>query len=406
MKYLAIVLAVLLAFPHPAAAAWRWIGGAELNSITDGVEVTTNSAPIATSSTQAHSGTYSWRVNAGAGFQRQVFHLSNVAATSTLRAWVYVAAYPNAATQFLRFSNSTNVMTSNITMNTDGTLVLLRQDGAQVGSASSAIPLDTWTCVELASYGSALIGNLEARVDGVTFASGANSAQGATARALWGNITGAQTTNDVYFDDIAVVTRNDPQFPGCGSTVFMTPNGDGDAHAWLDTAGSAGTANNYQLVDEIPPNNATDFVNSGTLNAEDSYAFSDSGLQTYDTVNAVAVSARYNNNTADATTAFKVLWRPTSGASASTSAALIPNSTTWGSYGVQATKNDSSNLATSTSTNGAALTSTILDAMQAGVIISAANVNRVQLTRLWAYADYTPGTPPVGTSNGDTILFE
>lgn len=388
-KYL---LLVLLLLPFQTHAAWKWIGGAELNSVTDGVEVTTNSAPIATTTT-AHSGSYAWEAKNGAGFQRQVIYTSNQATVGIIRVWVYVKAYPNAATQFIRFSNASNVSQGNITMNTDGTLSLLKVSGAQVGSNSSAVPLNTWTYIELKDDASG-VGALEGRLNGSVFATGANSAQGTWARVLWGNITGTQTSNDVLFDDIAV-TDVGTGYPGSTSEAFIQPSGDGDAHQWLQTAGGAGSATNYTLVNEIPPNDATSFVNTVTLNNQDLYLMGAGGTHSYDTINALTINVRYANGTADATTAFKVEYETSASGNKGQSAAIIPNSTTWTSYGVQAAKADSANFATTTGATGAALTSADLSNGQMGYILSAAGTNKAEVTNIWAYADYTPGTAPV-----------
>mgnify|MGYP000954816650 CR=1 FL=1 len=404
MKYLLLLLIILI--PFHADAAWKIILGGELNSATDGVEVTTNSAPLAVSTTQKHSGANSYRVNAGAGFQRQVIYTANQTATSTLRVWYYPVARPNANTQFLRYSTTGNVSVGNITMITNGTLVLLKSDGTQIGSASAALPLNQWSCVELSTDSSSATGQLEGRVNGVRFARGANSNQGSWARVLWGNITGAQTTNDGYFDDIAVVDARAPDYAGCGSTVFLQPNAAGDANAWLDTSGSAGTSNNYTLVNEIPPDDATSMVQNGILNSEDLYNFSDSGLQTYDTINAFGIGTRHRNNTADAVTAFQIEWEASSGGTKANSVSLVPNSTTWTSYGTSANTGDTFKFSTTTTTTGAALTSTIMDSMQAGYIDSVLNVNRVQITSIWVYVDYTAGTPPPSTGGTQFFIFE
>ena len=209
----------------------------------------------------------------------------------------------------------------------------------------------------------------------------------------------------MYFDDIAVVDANSPSYAGCGSTVFMSPNAAGDANTWLQTAGGAGSATNYTLVNETPPDDATSFVNTGTLNNDDFYEFSNSGLQTYDTINALLIGTRHNNNTADATTAYNIAWKAASGGTISTAGTtMIPNSTTWRSFSTTGDAADSYKFATTTTTTGASLTSTILDSMQAGYRLTAANVNRIQVTRIWAYVDYEAGTPPAGGA-GYTLFF-
>lgn len=585
------LLALVLILPLHAHAAWKWIGGAELNSTTDGVEVTTNSAPIATTTT-AHTGSYGWEVKNGAGFQRQIIYTTNQTTVGIIRAWVYVIAYPNASTQLIRFSNTANASQGNITMTTTGTLVLLEANGVQIGSASSVVPLNTWTYIELKNDASGA-GTLEGRLNGSVFATGANSAAGTWARALWGNVTGAQTTNDIIFDDIAI-TDGATGYPGNSSEVFMRPNGAGDIAGWTK-AGSAAT--NWQSVINqttadgttlvkanqaysVKDNNTFTFTTSGssvhmntvftgdalvlgcainnsstgristvtdsnsntytkagtyggtnievelwyalnatvnngttvTVNAQtgdqgacvwydvqglsasgafdlkagssgtgtsldstataqtkytseilfgvngqannrawtagsgytqisstgngsaagvqteyktvsspgtynatasldtssnwasgvfgfvapsDLYNFTDSGLHSYDTINALVVGSRYTNDTADAATAYKLQYETSANSTnKGLSAALLPNTTIWRSFGVNATPVDTYQFATTTGATGAALTNTDLDNGQAGYILTTGGTNFVQIDGLWEYADYTPGVAP------------
>jgi len=380
--------------------------GFELNSTTDGVEFSTNSAPVSIVTTNPRSGTYHGRVTAGAGFWRQIVFTSNQTTVGYIGVSVLIHASLNANSQLVRWSTTGNVSVGNITLKTDDTLVLLKSDGTQIGSASSALTHDHWYYVELKNDASTSPGTLEARIDGVAFASGANSNQGSWARALIGNVTGTQTTNDIYFDDWKVNDSSgssQTSYPSNGKVIILRPDSSGDANAWLQTAGGAGSSTNYQLVDELPPNDATDFVNSGTLNNEDLYNMSASGTSSADTINVVQVGSRFSNNTADATTAFKTEVIKTSGGTVSQGSAIIPNLTTWKSFQTAATDTyvhtlyaDPDGSAWTGGTGGT------LDSMQAGLKITTANVNRIQVTALWVYVDYTPGTP--ATSKGLSAL--
>lgn len=385
-----ILIGSFLSLPSTTFASWDGIYGAEVNSNTDGVEITTNSAPFAVSTNQAHSGARSWRVNAGAGFGRQVLFTANQTSTSTARVWVYVVARPNATTQFLRFSNAANATQGHIVMLTTGALQLQKANNVVIGSNSSVIPLNTWTYVELRDEPTTgATGTLTAQLNGVQFASGLNSAAGSWARVLFGNITGAQTTNDMYFDDIAV-TDTLTGYPGGSSTVFMQPNAAGDANSWLNTTGGAGASTNYTLVNEAPPDDATSMVQSALLNSEDLYNFTDSGLHSYDTINALVLKPRFTNDVADATDAFKIEWEASSGGTKAQTSAIIPNSTSWSS--------DFFFFSTTTDTGGAALTSSTIDSMQAGYIESAVGLNKIQITNIWGYIDYVAGVAPAANS--------
>lgn len=381
-----------------------FVSGFELNSVTDGVEHTTNSAPVSVVTTNPRSGTYHGRVTAGAGFWRQVVYTSNQTTVGYIGVAVLIHAAVNANTQLIRWSTTGNVSVGNITLKTDNTLVLLKSDGTQIGSASAALSADTWYYVELKNDASTSPGALDARLNGSSFASGANSNQGSWARALIGNVTGAQTTNDVYFDDWKITDSSGTAWttwPGTGKLGIMRPDSAGDSNAWLDTGGSAGSTNNYTLVDEVTPNDATDYVQSGILNSEDLYNCSASNTQSYDTINYLLVGGRFTNNTADALTSFKFEAIKTSGGTKAQSAAIIPNQTTWRTNSIAAPDtyplilvNDPDNNPWTGGTGGT------LDSIQIGVTDSAVNVNKILLTTIWAYFDYTPGSPPAGGFRG------
>ncbi|HKQ06123.1 MAG TPA: hypothetical protein VJ464_13390 [Blastocatellia bacterium] len=376
-----------------------------MNSTTDGIEFSTNSAPVSIVTTNPRSGTNHGRVNGGAGFWRQIIFTSNQTTVGYIGIAILIHASVNANTQLVRWSTTGNVSVGNITLKTDDTLVLLKSDGTQIGSPSSALTHDQWYYVELKNDASTSPGTLEARLNGSVFASGSNSNQGSWARALIGNVTGTQTTNDIYFDDWKINDSsgsNQTGYPGTGKVIIIRPDSAGDSNAWLQTAGGAGSSTNWGLVDETPPNDATDFVNSGTLNNEDLYNMSASGIQSYDTVNVVQIGARFRNDTADATTAFKTEVIKTSGGTVSQGSAIIPNLTTWKSYQTAATDVYVHTLYNDP--DGSAWTNTTLDSMQAGVKLTASNVNKVQVTALWVYIDYTPGTPPSSTPNKAVVI--
>jgi len=402
-----IVLGVIL-LPHPALAARLWMSGFELNSATDGVEFTSNSAPVAISTTNVRSGTYAGRITAGAGFWRQVVATSNQTTVGYISVCVYVVAAPNATTQFVRWSTTGNVSQGNISMLTNRTLVLLKTDGTQIGSASAAVALNTWTCVELANDASTSPGTLTGRIqqDGAgswtTFATGNNSNQGAWARALIGNVTGAQTTNDMYFDDWKVNDSsgsNQTSFPDNGKIIALRPSAAGDSNGFLtQVGGTAGAANNFTRVNEVTPDDATSYNGSAVLSAEDLFNMDNSGLQTYDTINVVAMGVRMADLvSADATAAFKIELEKTGSGTKSQSGTLIPNSTTWLTNAATDPKNYP--LVTYTDPDGAAWTSTTLDSMQTGYIQTATNVQTIAVSTAWTYVDYTPGTAPTPTPN-------
>lgn len=160
-----------------------------LNSTTSGVEFATVTTPfsISTTTTRPNSDAHSMRVNAGNGFISQVLFTSNQTTVGYIGVAVLIHSAVNASTQLVRFSNASNVSQVNITLTSSNTLVLLKANGTQLGSASAALSLDTWYYIELKNDATST-GAIEARLNGSVFATGANSGAGTWARGLIGKI--------------------------------------------------------------------------------------------------------------------------------------------------------------------------------------------------------------------------
>lgn len=369
-----------------------WHGGAELNSVTDGMEVDTNSGTVSVSTTQVRSGTYAWRSNptAGTGFFRKQISGSDQNKAGYLRLYVYIVSLPASTVQLLRFSSTANAHLASIRLTSSGTLTLNGANNTQIGSASSALSTGQWYMIELKCDSTNATGTVDARLEGSSFASGNNSSRGSWARILWGPVT-PNVTCDIYMDDVALndaAGSAQTSWPGSGKLIALRPNAQGDSNQWLQTAGGAGASTNYQLVDEVTPNNATDYVQSTTLNDTDFYNMGASGIGSGDTVNVVTGHARITNDTADATSAVKVRIEKTGSGTVSEGSAMIPNSTTWMTDGATATFLPS--LILYLDPDGGAWTQTTLDSMQAGIKLTADTANKILVSAVWVYVDYTP----------------
>jgi hypothetical protein len=408
-KTLALILIGLLIAPN-AYGARLDTKGYELNSTTDQMEFTLNST-VTVSTTQKRTGSYAGRVNGSTGFWRQHVASTNQTITGYLSVCVYVVSAPNATTQLVRFSSTANASVGNISMLTDRTLVLLQSGGAQIGSPSTAVALNTWTCIELANDSSTSPGTLTGRIqeDGAgswtTFATGANSNQGSWARALWGNITGAQSTNDMYFDDIKINNSSggsQNSFPDNGKVIYLRPNATGDANAWTRAGADSGA--NWSQNEEVPPNDATDYITSTTANQEDLYNMTDSGINSYDTVNVVQASVRYSASSTTNVPGFKVEIEKTSGGTISQGTEITSNSTSWLTNANSIPENPT--LTLYLDPDSSAWTSSTLDSMQSGVKITTDNTNTAYVSALWVAVDYTPGTAPTaGASVEDDFII-
>lgn len=375
-----------------------WMSGFELNDATTAdMELSTGSGAVSVVTSPVHAGTYAGRSNAAgtAAFFRQVIFGSDQSTRMFVRVYLRIASAPLASVVAVRVANAANSVCTQLVLTTASTLVLNDAASVQVGSASAALSLNTWYMVELSVDASSSPGTVAARLNGATFASGANSAQAPWSKVLAGVV--GNTTADLYWDSWAVNDTSgtlQTSWPDEGRIIHLRPSADGDNHAWLDTAASAGTASNLGLVDEVTPNDATDLVQSVTANAEDMYNLTDSGIGPSDTIACVMVAARFRNNTADATTAFRLQAKKASGGTISQSASIIPNSTTWVTNAVNQPKNYP--LILHADPDGIPWTTRTLDSMQAGVKLTAAGVNRIQVSTVWVCVDYAPGKPPAG----------
>lgn len=374
-----------------------WQSGWELNTTTDAMELSLNSGTVSISTTTVRSGTYAGRANpnASTGFFRSDIFASNQNSGGYLRVYVNIATLPGATIQLVRFSSTANAHLASLRLTSTGTLTLNAANNSQVGSASSALSTGTWYRLELKCDATNATGTVDGRIDGVSFASGNNSSRGSWARALVGAIT-PNSTCDIFFDDWAVNDSSgssQTSFPGSGKIIHLKPNAAGDANSWLKTAGGAGDSNNYQLVDEVPPNDATDYVQSGTLNDKDLYNVDASGVGASDTVNVVAVGARFANDVFDNLLTFRLEIEKTSGGTIAQSGDIIPSSTFWTTNN-NTTAPSPYPLVLYADPDSAAWTSSTLDSMQIGAKITAANTNKIVLSAIWASVDYTPGGGP------------
>ncbi|MEO3860873.1 hypothetical protein [Acrocarpospora sp. B8E8] len=377
-----------------------WQCGFELGTLSANVEITATLGTTALSTTTVRTGSRALRIattNTTSSVRYHVFS-SNQAVAGFQRVYLFVASLPSATTYICRFLDTANSSTGSIRLTTAGRLQLMTANGNQIGSDSDILATNTWYMVELGTDATGS-GTLEGRLDGVSFASGANSSQGDWARITLGVIT-TNATADLFFDDWAINDASGSaqnSWPGPGGILHLIPNGDGDSHGWSNTSNAAGSANNYQLVDESPPNDTTDLVQTGTPDATDMYALADSGIGASDTVSVVAVGLRLRNNTADPTAAVRTQIEKTSAGTIAQGSAIVSNSTAFATNSPVEPRNYS--LVTYADPDGAAWTQATLDSAQAGVKLTVANAQRIQVTALWVSVDYTPNV-----GGGETIV--
>lgn len=367
---------------------------AELNSVTDSLELTTHSGTLSITSSSPITGTYSFLTNpsASTGFFRHQVYTSNQNKGAYLKGDLNIATLPGTTIQILRFSDTSNAHLSSLRLHSDGTLTLHDASNAQVGSASAALSTNTKYTIEIKNDSTNATGTLDCRLNGTSFASGNNSSRGSWARILWGAIT-PNSTCSIKWDNIII---NDDQgasensWAGFQQTITLFPNAQGEANQWLKTAGGAGDSSNYQLVDDVPPNDATDYVKSKTLNDTDWYDMTNSGLGAADEIKAITYHIRLANDVADATTAVKLQVEKAVSGTVSQGTAIIPNSTTFQTDDNPATFKPT--LVLYNDPDGNPWTQSTIDSMRVGQKITAGGTNYILVSSIFANVSYLPAT--------------
>lgn len=382
--------------------------GFELNSTTAGVEYNGNvngTGVIGTGTVR--SGSYAFHVSGGVQRDGSV-ELPSTFGPYFCRMYVYVATAPASNVSIAFVTNSLHgAVLCSIRLHTDLTLGLEDNHYTQIGSLSSAMSLNTWNYIDLYYKNNANVdADATGRLNGSQFATG-KTGTNVAAEFVWGNRDASDANLDMWIDDIAV---NDDtgsfqtSYPGDSKIIALRPNAAGDANSFaVQVGGTAGSSNNYTRVNEVTPDDATSYNGSAVLSQEDLFNCTDSGINSYDTVNLVNVGIRMADLVAaDATAAFKVEVIKTSGGTKKQSSTIIPNSTTWKTnataspwiYPIIAYQDpDNSNWTQST-----------LDSMQVGYTLTATNVQTIAASTVWAMIDYTPGTPPAATGHLLTLL--
>lgn len=320
--------------------------GAEFQSVTADVEIDSiTGLPTIETAIIRHPGKASYKFTAAAttAFITRQYAAANSTHDVYICAYMYFTAFPganNISIMLFRGTTAGNII--DLRVNTAGTLLITNEQAAsaQVGNTSSALNLNQWYRIELSYVYSTGVTNAyltptNGLVDlgpRVNFASGTATASVANDTFRLGVIDSATMT--FYGDDIAIndETTGGTQtgLIGAHNVIIQLPSAAGDINTFAtQTGGTAGAANNFSRVKEVPPDDATTFNGSSTLNEEDLFKMATPSLNSGYTINVVEVWGRFRNSTADATGAFKFELQKVASGTKSQSAAIIPNSTTW-----------------------------------------------------------------------------
>lgn len=363
--------------------------GDELNAIVNNVEFT-SFASANNSSTVFRSGLRSVSVSTSAGTNLPTYTFLSSATQGDyyLRAAIRVATLPGAIINVLGFINSAVGDKVTIRLTTTGTLQLYNQeDGAQIGSDSAALSINTWYIVELRVNCTTLATtSVEARLNLSSFASGNIDLATGINQFKFGVFTTSATTS-LFFDDMVVNDSSGSfqnSWPGEGKIIHLKPNAAGDNSDWT---------NDYTYVDEVTPDDATTLVSSNTLDQIDDHNIEPPVyLGTSDTINVVQVGCRFNGAGASANASFVLRIKASASGTVEESSAITPSNTTWVTNAAAAPRNYSLTLYDLPGASTTAWTKTDIAAAQIGYRLSTASTNAAQISTVWLLVDYTPAT--------------
>ncbi|GGZ51791.1 hypothetical protein [Streptomyces rubiginosohelvolus] len=382
-----------------------WTCGFELQSTS--AEFGVNSGVIVTGSpgisTAVHRarGAASLRINpssATAFVEHQI--TTGVVMRTTHRLYLRVDSLPAAATNIYGIG-AANYFPALLRLQPDGTLVL--RDGfteTTLTGTSAALQLGRWYRVELdyndvAGTLTSGVAAFKGYLDGVQFADTMCSNIGGFSRIRIGAQLAA--TTDLYIDDVAINdTSGSVQngLPGAGNVVHLRPTAAGDANDWATAVGgTAGAANNWGRVAEVPPDDATSYNQTSATGttAVDDFNVTDSGaagIGSYDSVTLVQVGGRIASNAA---TAASIVYRlkGQSGGIVQESTSVTVANTSW-SVHAGASPRPYRLTAYTNPQDGATWTPAALNGIQIGYRgdVSQTTVRRV--STLWALVEVVP----------------
>lgn len=392
-----------------------WSSGFELNSSVGGIEISNvQSTPIVQASV-VRSGTYAAEISSLGSGVVMSFSQQFVSPAATgpfyFRTYFRYATLPTADNGIIRLGGTaTGTTRISVKLSSTGELKIFNGTSTQIGSSSAALNSDTWYMVEILfdRSGGAGASIVELKIDGVSVASSSTETLSGNVLsfAVGGNLVAeAQTTGQWFFDDEAI---NDTSgslqntWPGEGAILVARPNAAGDTNTWLKTAGGAGDTDNYQEVDEFPPDDATTFIKSTTLDDEDFYNVTDLSHPVGYTPNLVQVGARFNSDNTIGNPTFRVQLKKTSGGTISQGAATTPGNQTWITNSTTLPRIYP--LTLYSDPDGSPWTTTTLDSMQIGVKLTIDQTNLAQVTAVWALVEYVPAATAVQDIIGSGII--
>lgn len=228
-------------------------------------EAAVGGAGVSNVTSPVRSGTYALQATASSpGFSNNtkiLFFRSRIAGgtfrafSRSSRVFIRIDVLPTGAPALILFNAlSTTAIQASVTLNTNGTLTLKDDNGANAATSTLALTADSlWHLLEFDCGWNAGSG-MRIRVDGaewISSSSGTCAARESIALGLWpqgGNGWGTLYFDDLLVDDDTFATTG---FPGASHVVCLMPTAGNNANSW--TGGAGGTGNISVGVDNIPP---------------------------------------------------------------------------------------------------------------------------------------------------------
>lgn len=377
--------------------------GYELNSTTAGVEFTGKQGTPTITTTHPLSGTYEMRSQGGAvnSFEQKLASADGNG-PYYVRTWIYLVTSASARAGILYLGNGSGTQKGAIALETDDTLKLYATT-VNIGSPSAVLAKNVWHCIELYLFNNTVSGKMEltGKLNGTTFATSTTATETGTFSFVRTGYQGAGgSTVDIYYDDLEV---SDSAFPGFGNLMILRPDANGQTQN--GSRGGSDSGSNFGQVDEVTPNDVTDYwiVAANNDIFEVGLSAASGTIDANATTNAVYVGARMSGAGAATSHAGKLRIKTQNSGTLAESASIVETTTSWYTHSLTAPSNYKI-VQTTDPQGGGAWTPTLLDAIQIGYQVTDANPD-VNITALWAYVSFQRTTKKTTTGKARIALI-
>jgi hypothetical protein len=363
-----------------------------------------STAAIDTGTSRYSGGSVKFTANtSGTAYLQYIYAASAV--DNYVRVYVKFTSFPSSGSGQILSLQSSSTDRANLSITSTGVLVL-KSGSTQRGADSPALSLGVWYGIEIRNTFTG-DSSCAARVwtdsySSLTeFASGAVAANGTRIR-----IGTINTAPGLVFHatDLAINTTSgsaETSYPGIGRVVYMMPNAAGDNNEWQTSSGGAGSATNYQAVDEFPAiDDATTYLKRTSSAAPtDFYNLASAtsfGIASSDNIKFVSVLGRVgaSSGTANADRTVKYSLKSQSSGTLATSSSVPCNSTSW-ITGFVGTEKTDPHVVYLNPQDSSAWTASAIDTMQIGIIAGTTSTTEIRCSAMWAVVEFYP--PPAVT---------